>query len=175
MIEYISNISIIFFLFIVFIYGVKEKIDVFKLFVEGVFEGVKIVYNLFPTLLGLIVAVGMLKSSGIIELLSTIIAPVFNLFGIDKSLISLILVRPISGSTTIAIALDLMKEFGVDSKVGILSSCIMGATETTIYVATLYASKAKIKNIKEVIFIGLIVDLIGIICSVIAYNIGLTT
>ncbi len=172
-IEYISNISMILFIFIVFIYGLKEKKNLFELFIDGVVQGLKLVYELFPTLLALIVAVGMIKSSGILDLISKIIAPIFNIFGIDKNLISLIIVRPISGSTTTAMATNIMKEFGVDSNLGIISSCIMGATETTIYVATLYSSKVKIKNIKEVIYIGLIVDFIGIMCSIFAYNIGL--
>ena len=172
-IEYISNISMILFIFIVFIYGLKEKKNLFELFIDGVVQGLKLVYELFPTLLALIVAVGMIKSSGILDLISKIIAPIFNILGIDKNLISLILVRPISSSTTTAMATNIMKEFGVDSNLGIISSYIMGATETTIYVATLYSSKVKIKNIKEVICIGLIVDFVGIMCSVFAYNIGL--
>ena len=136
-------------------------------------QGLKLVYEFFPTLLALIVAVGMLKASGIFDLMSKIVAPIFNIFGIDNNLISLILVRPISGSTTTAMATNIMKEFGVDSNLGIISSCIMGATETTIYVATLYSAKVKIKNIKEVICIGLIADFIGIMCSIFAYNIGM--
>lgn len=172
-IEYISNIAIVFFILIIFIYGLKEKKNLFELFVEGAVQGIRLVYELFPTLLALIVAVGMFKASGILDLISRIISPIFNIFGIDENLISLILVRPISGSTTTAMATNIMKEFGVDSNLGIISSCIMGATETTIYVATLYSSKVKIKNIKEVICIGLIVDFIGIMCSVFAYNIGI--
>lgn len=172
-IEYISNTAIIIFLLVVFLYGLKEKKNIIDLFIQGAIQGLKLVYELFPTLLALIVAVGMFKSSGVLNLIGNIIAPFFSLLGIDNELISLILVRPISGSTTTAMATNIMKNFGVDSRVGIISSCIMGATETTIYVATLYSSKVKVKNITEVICIGLIVDCIGIMCSIFAYNIGL--
>ena len=172
-IEYFSNTAIIIFILITFIYGLKENKNLFNLFTEGVINGIKLVYELFPILLALIVSVEMLKASKIFDIVSNIVAPIFNIFGIDKELISLILIRPISGSTTTAMATSIMKEFGVDSKLGLISSCIMGATETTIYVATLYSSKVKIKKIKEVICIGLIVDFIGIVSSILAYNLGI--
>ena len=152
-IEYISDTAIIIFLLVTILYAVKEKKNIIGLFTEGVVQGLKLVYELFPTLLALIVAIGMFKSSGILNLIANIVAPFFEIFGIDNELISLVLVRPISGSTTTAMATNLMREFGVDSRFGIISSCIMGATETTIYVATLYSSKVKIKNISEVICI----------------------
>ena len=83
------------------------------------------------------------------------------------------MLRPISGSTTIAVATNLMERYGVDSEIGLISSCIMGATETTIYVVSIYSAKVKIKNVKEVIIIGLMADFVGIIASCIAYKIGL--
>lgn len=152
-VEYISNTAIIIFVLITILYGLKEKKNLFNLFLEGVIQGLKLVYELFPTLLALIVAIGIFKSSGILNLIGNLLMPIFNLFGIDSNLIPLILVRPISGSTTTAMATNIMRDFGVDSSLGIISSCIMGATETTIYVATLYSSKVKIKNITEVIYI----------------------
>lgn len=152
-IEYISNTAIIIFLLITLLYGLKEKKNLFSLFIQGAIQGLKLVYELFPTLLALIVAIGMFKSSGFLNFIGNLLMPIFHLFGIDENLIPLILVRPISGSTTTAMATNIMRDFGVDSKLGIISSCIMGATETTIYVATLYSSKVKVKNIKEVICI----------------------
>ena len=143
------------------------------LFIKGAIQGEKIIIELFPMLLALIVAVGMLNSSGIIKFISEIIKPIFITLNVDPNLTPLILIRPISGSTTTAIATELMKKYGVDSKIGIIASCMMGSTETTIYVASLYSTKIKIKNIKEVIIIGLIVDLIGVIMSCIAFNVGL--
>lgn len=172
LIEFISSGAIIIFLFIIMLFGLKENKNIFNLFTKGALEGIKIIYDLFPTLLALVVAVNMFKSSGIIDYFSGFLKPFFSIIGIDSELISLILVRPISGSTTTAMATNIMKEFGVDSRPGIIASCIMGATETTIYVATLYSSKVKIKNISEVICIGLIADFIGIVCSIAAFNLG---
>ena len=138
-----------------------------------VIEGEKIVIELFPTLLALIVSVGMLNASGVIDVISKWIAPILNIFNINNKLAPLILLRPISGSTTTAIATNLMKQYGVDSSIGLISSCIMGATETTIYVVSIYSSKVNIKNVKEVIIIGLIADFIGILASCMAYRLQL--
>lgn len=172
-IEYISQTAIIIFIFIVILFGIKEKKNIFNLFLQGVKEGEKIVIELFPTLLALIVAVGMLNASGVINKISSIIAPILDIFSINRELAPLIILRPISGSTTTAIATTLMGKFGVDSEIGMISSCIMGATETTIYVVSIYSSKVKIKDVKEVVIIGLVADFIGILSSCLAYRIGI--
>ena len=172
MIDFLCNTSILFFILITILYGIIERKNVLELFFKGVIEGEKIVIGLFPTLLALIVAVGMLNSSGIINFIADLISPIFNIFKIQKELFPLILTRPISGSTTTAVATELMKNYGVDSKIGLIASTIMGSTETTIYVASIYSSKIKVKNIKEVIIIGLIADFIEILMSCLAFELG---
>ncbi len=172
-ITFFSNIAILIFLFITILFGIIEKKNVLELFFEGVVEGEKIVISLFPTFLALIISVEMLNKSGIINFLSNLISPIFSLFKIEKELSPLILLRPISASTTTAVATNLMKQYGVDSKIGLIASCIMGSTETTIYVASVYSSKIKVKNIKEILTIGLIADFIGVITSCLAFKLGL--
>ena len=113
-IEYFSKTAIIFFILIIVLYGMKEKKNVFSLFLQGVIEGEKIVIELFPTLLALIVSVGMLNASGVIDVISKWIAPILNIFNINNKLAPLILLRPISGSTTTAIATNLMKQYGIN-------------------------------------------------------------
>lgn len=167
---FISEAAILIFLGIVIIFGLKEKKNLFELFVQGCYDGVKVVWGLFPTLLALLVAVGMLSSSGVINFISTILSPIFNLLHIPEELMPLVLLRPISGSTTTAVATEIMRNYGVDSNIGLIASTIMGSTETTIYVIALYTSKIKIKNVKEVLFIGLLADFIGICMSVLIYN-----
>lgn len=169
-ITFISQTAILFFLAIVVVFGLKERKNLFELFTQGCYDGVKVIWEIFPTLLGLLVSVGMLNSSGIIDYFSNLLYPVFKIFRIEKELISLILLRPISGSTTTAIATNIMSNSGVDSKIGLIASTIMGATETTIYVVALYTSRIKIKDVKEVIIIGLIADFLGICISVLIYN-----
>lgn len=172
-IEYFSNYAILTFVLITIIIGLKEKKNIFDLFIEGAEEGGKIALKLFPTLLGLMVSVSMLSNSKVLDALTNILSPIFKLIGINPELTPLIVLRPISGSTTTAIATELMTKFGPDGEIGLIASTIMGATETTIFVATLYSSSVKIKNVKEVIIIGLIGDFIGIMVSIFAYNIGI--
>ena len=172
-IEYFSNYAILIFLLIIMIVGIKEKKNIFDLFIEGAKEGGKIILKMFPTLLGLMVAVSMLSNSKVLEAISRIVSPILINIGIDSELVPLVMLRPISGSTTTAIATEIMTKYGADGKLGLIASTIMGATETTIFVATLYSSSVKIKDIKEVIIIGLIGDFIGIMSSIFAYNIGI--
>ena len=172
-IDFFSKSAILIFILIVILFGIREKKNIFSLFLNGVIEGQKMVIELFPTLLALIVAVGMLNSSGVINIISKLIAPILNFFNISEVLAPLIILRPISGSTTTAIATTIMSEYGTDSSIGLITSCIMGSTETTIYVASIYSSKVKVKDIKSVIIIGLLGDFVGILASVTAYNIGI--
>ena len=132
--EYFSNYAILIFLLIIMIVGIKEKKNLFDLFVSGANEGLKIIVKMFPTLLGLMVAVSMLSNSKVLEAISRILTPILINIGIDSEIIPLIMLRPISGSTTMAIANQIMTNYGVDSKAGLIASTIMGATETTIFV-----------------------------------------
>ena len=172
-IEYFSNYAILIFVLITIIIGLKEKQNIFELFIKGVEEGGKIAIKLFPTFLGLMVAVSMLSNSKVLEAITNILSPIFRCVGINENLIPLIALRPISGSTTMAIATELITKFGPDGEIGLIASTIVGATETTIFVIALYSSAVKIKDVKEVIIIGLIGDLIGIIISILAYNMGI--
>ena len=171
-IAFFSNTAILFFILITILFGIAERKNILDLFFKGVIEGEKIVVQLFPTFLALVIAVGMLNKSGVINLFSNIISPILKVFRIEKELAPLILIRPISASTTTTVASSLMKLHGVDSKIGLITSCIMGSTETTIYVASIYSSKIKVKDIKEVIIIGLIGDFIGILMSCAAFDLG---
>ena len=96
LINYISNIAVPFIILIIIVYGLIEKQSVFDIFLDGAKEGIEIVVKLFPTLVGLFVAIGALRSSGIINFIADIISPITNLIGIPKEIIPLALLRPIS-------------------------------------------------------------------------------
>lgn len=172
-IEFFGSSAIIFIVGFVIIYGLIEKKNVFEIFMKGVVEGEKLVIQLFPTWLGLFVAVGMLKASGIIDFLVEKSALILKSFLLYKEILPLVFLRPISGSTATAMGTEIMKNCGVDTDIGLLTSCIMGSTETTIYVVALYASKLGQKNIKPVLVIGLIADFLCILFSIVALKIGL--
>lgn len=167
MFDYISGIIIPFIIVLIVTYGIVEKQKVFDLFVEGAEEGLKLVIKLFPTLLGIFLAIGLLKESGILNLFLSCLQPIINLFNIPKEIMPLALLRPISGSASLGIATDILKQYGPDSLIGMIVSTIMGATETTIYTIAVYTSVVGIKKIRFVLIAGLIADLTGMLMAVV--------
>ena len=172
-VQFFCSSAMVFFIIFVISFAIIEKKNVFKIFQEGVVEGEKLVWNLIPTWIGLFVAVGMLRASGIMDFLSEKLYIILKNIFLFKEIIPLILLRPISGSTATAIGIEIMKNSGVDSDIGMLTSCIMGSTETTIYVVALYTAKLGQKNIKPVLIIGLIADFLCVIFSILALKLGL--
>lgn len=164
-INYISIIAIPMVIFVIVSEAAKEKLPVFNIFLKGASEGVGISLKIFPTLIGLFVAIGMLKSSGILDFIIKLISPILDLVNFPKEIVPLAILRPISGSASMAVATDIIKSSGVDSFVGILASVIMGSTETTLYTIAVYTSSVKIKNTRGILIAALAADLTGIIVS----------
>ena len=160
LINYISIIAIPFVIFLVVTYGFSEKVKVFDSFLFGCTDGIHTVIKIFPTLIALFLAVSALRNSGILDFLSSILSPILNLLKIPSEIMPLVLVRPISGSASTAVALDIMKTYGVDSIIGFISSTIMGSTETTLYTIAIYTSAVGIKNIRFVLISALIADFV---------------
>ena len=169
-INYISNLAMPLIILLVVFYGLKEKIKVFDVFLIGAKDGINMVVKIFPTLIGLFVAIGALRSSGILDLIIKIISPVLNVLHVPSEVMPLALLRPISGRASMAVATDIMKTYGVDSFIGIVSGVIMGSTETTLYTIAVYTGCVKIKNIRFVLVSALIADLFGILASVYICN-----
>lgn len=165
-VTYISNIAIPISIFIIILFGVFEKKKVFDLFLQGVKEGLQIVIKIFPTLLGLFVAIGLLRDSGVIDFCIKFLDPILIKLSIPNEIMPLAILRPISGNASIAVATDIMKQYGVDSLIGIIAGVIMGSTETTIYTIAIYTSSIKIKKTKGVLIAALIADVVGMIASV---------
>ncbi len=166
-INYLSAAAIPVVILIILFYGIKEKQKVFDCFLEGATEGVKIVVNLFPTLIGIFLAVGALRSSGILDFIIDIISPVTNLLKIPSQILPLAMLRPISGSASMGVAVDIMKQYGVDTTLGMITSVIMGSTETTFYTIAIYTACVKVKKIRFVLAAALLADLAGMISSVV--------
>ena len=164
-INYISIIAMPFTILLIIVNALKERINIFDIFLKGAKDGIEIVLKIFPTLIGLFFAVGMLKSSGIIQFIISIISPITNFLGMPNEILPLAILRPISGSTSMAVATDIIKSNGVDSFIGILASVIMGSTETTLYTIAVYTGSVKVKNTRGIIFAALAADLTGIMVS----------
>lgn len=170
-INYLSNLAIPFTILLILMYGLSEKKKVFDVFLDGAKEGMQIVIKLFPTLLGLFVAIGALRYSGILDFIIKLISPIINFINIPTEIMPLAILRPISGSASIAVGSDIMNQFGVDSKLGLIASTIMGSTETTLYTIAIYTSVVGIKKTRFVLVAALIGDVIGMLSSVIIWNI----
>ena len=170
LINYISSIAIPLIIIIIIGYGVFEKKDVFDIFLDGAKEGIEIVFKLFPTLIGIFLAVGALRNSGILDFCIKIISPITNVIGLPKEILPLAVLRPISGSASMAVAVDIMQNNGVDSIIGKIASTIMGSTETTLYTIAIYTSAVGVKKIRFVLIAALIADLVGIISSVVIWR-----
>lgn len=170
-INYISTIAVPFTVLVIVVYGLMEKNNVFDSFVEGAKDGIKIIYHIFPTLLGLFLSINVLRESGIIDAFTSFLSPVLSAFHFPSEILPLTLLRPISGSASMAVATDIMHTYGVDSFIGLVISTIMGSTETTLYTIALYTSTVGIKKTRFVLVAALLADLAGIITSVVFWQI----
>ncbi len=166
-VTYISNFIIPIIIFIIVLWGVKEKKPAFDLFIDGAKEGLEVTVKLIPTLIGIFFAIGMLRGSGVFQFISKLIEPITTIFSIPSEIIPLALIRPISGSGAIGMATDIMSKYGVDSLIGNIASVIMGSTETTLYTIAVYTSVTKAKVTKSLLIVTLLADLVGIVSAVV--------
>ena len=171
MVNYISGAAIPVVILGIVVYGLIEKKQVYDCFLDGAKEGIEIVFKMFPTLIGIFIAVGALRSSGIIDLIVKIIEPVTNIFGIPSQIMPLAILRPISGSASMAIAVDIMQNYGVDTLVGLITSTIMGSTETTFYTIAVYTSCVGIKKTRFILVAALLADFAGMVASTVIWQI----
>ena len=165
-INYISSLAIPLTMMIIILYGLKEKKKTFDVFLSGAKEGIEIVVKMLPTLLGLFLAIGLLRSSGIIDFIVDLLTPLTELIKFPSQVMPLALLRPISGSASMAVAVNIMNNYGVDTLVGMITSVIMGSTETTLYTIDIYTSCVRIKKTRGVLFAALAADIAGMVISV---------
>lgn len=169
-INYISLIAMPLVILIIIGYSFFEKNKVYDIFLEGAKEGISVVLNIFPTLVGLFVAVGALRNSGILEMIINLISPIIEIVNIPKEILPLAILRPISGSASMAVATDIMNSYGVDSRIGQIASIIMGSTETTLYTIAIYTSCINIKKTRGILIAALAGDIIGMSVSICICN-----
>lgn len=147
-------------------YGVFKKVKVYEVFVEGAKDGLKICKNIFPYLLCMLLAIKVFRESGILEYIINFIEPFTNILGIPKEVITQIFIKPLSGSGAFGIFTDNIKNFGPDSFLGVLSSVLMGSTETIFYTIALYFGAVKIKKIRHTLWTAILSEIIGVILAI---------
>lgn len=161
----ISKIIIPLFVVGIILYGHHKKVDVYNSFLAGAKEGLLTSFNIFPAIIGMIFAINIFLNSGVIDFILGWLKPIFNLLNVPLSILPMALLRPISGTASLAIMNDIFANFGPDSYIGRLASVLQGCTDTTIYVLALYFGSVKISKTKHALGVGLFADLIGIIMA----------
>lgn len=162
----ISKISIPFLLSAFPLYAALRRVRVYEEFVDGAREGFDVAIRIVPYLVAILVAIGMFRAAGGIDLLSHGLAPVMRAVGVPPDLLPLILMRPLSGSGTLGVFAELVKNFGPDSLLARTAGTIFGSTETTFYVLAVYFGAVSIKRTRHAVLAGLTADAVGIAASI---------
>ena len=169
-ISLISSFLIPLVIFYIVGYGIISREKVYDIFVDGVKEGFRIVLQIAPVLVGLMVSVGIIRNSGALDLLSGLLAPIGAYIRIPGEMIPIILVRVLSTSAANGLVFDIFREYGTDSRIGWMASIIMCCTESMFYVMSIYLAAVKIKHPRWILSGGLLATGAGVAVSLILAN-----
>ena len=147
--------------------------DYFSCFLDGAAKGAKGAFSLLPSMCALIISVNMLLGSGLADYVSKLLSPIFSKIGIPSEILPLLILRPFSGSASLAFFDSLLRKYGADSFVGILSSVIIASTDTFIYVICIYFSKTKIKKTRYLLPVCITVSLLSVFVATLVSRIFL--
>ncbi len=156
---------------LIVIFAVIKKAPVFDLFLEGAKEGITTTFSIIPALVGLVVCVSMLRSSGTIDILVSALSPFAKKVSVPPDVLPLALLRPISGSGALAVIQDIFEHWGPDTFTGRVASVMMGSTETTFYTIAVYYGSIGIKKTGITLLAALSADLTGMILSALTVSI----
>ena len=163
---YITDFMVPAILFLVITYGVLEKVKVYDEFVAGAEKGFFTVIKILPTLVGLMIGVGILRASGFLELIAGALGKITDRIGFPSQLVPVAIVRMFSSSAATGLVIDLFKEYGTDSRIGLIASVMMSCTETIFYTMSVYFLVAKVKKTRHTLTGALLATLAGIATSV---------
>lgn len=163
----ISNMILPLVILLIVAIGMGRKKDVYGLFIKGAEDGFQTVIKIMPTLIGLMVAVGVLRASGFLELLSGLISPLCKWLALPGEVVPFLLIKMFSSSAATGLALDLFKNYGTDSYIGTLVSLAMSSTETVFYTMSVYFMVVKISKTRYTLTGALIATAAGTAASVV--------
>ena len=169
-IEYVSYISIPLMIFYIVVCAWRKKVNAYDIFLDGAKEGMHIIIRIFPTMVGIFVAVNLFKVTGAMDMLISMISPLTKLLQIPAEIVPLGIMSSVSGGASIGILSDTLETYGVDSLIGNIASTILGSSETTLYVIAIYTSAVLIKNTRGVLWISLVCDLVALCSAVWIWN-----
>jgi spore maturation protein SpmA len=170
-VDAISKLSIPLLLAMFPLYAALRRVKVYEEFVDGAKEGFEVALRIIPYLVAILVAIGMFRAAGGIDLLSKALAPLMLALGFPPDLLPMVILRPLSGSGSLGVFTELVKNFGPDSVIARMAGTIFGSTETTFYVLAVYFGSVNVKRTRYAVIAGLTGDLVGVIMSVIVCRI----
>ncbi len=166
-INQISIWAIPVFLLAIPLYGALRGVKVYESFVEGAKEGFQVGVRIIPYLVAILVAVGMLRGAGAIDILAHWLDPVLQRIGMPAEILPLAIMRPLSGSGSMGLVTELVNAHGADSFISRLAATAYGGTETTFYVLAVYFGAVGIRKVRHAVFTGLFADLVSLIAAIV--------
>lgn len=164
---YMSDLIVPFLILGIVIYGISMNVDVYDTFIKGARRGFLTVIKIMPTLIGLMVAVGILRASGFLEYISGLLGRVTQYVGFPGELVPLTVVKMFSSSAATGLLLDIFREYGTDSRVGLIASISMSCTETIFYTMSVYFMTAKVTKTRYTFAGALVATFAGLAASVV--------
>ena len=150
---------------VIIIFGLVKRVPVFDCFLEGAKEGFLTLYRIAPTILGLVFAVGLLRSSGAIDVICTALSPFADAVGFPVEVVPMALLRPVSGGGSTALLISVFEDCGPDSFAGRVASVLAGSSETTFFAITMYFGSVGVKRIRHTVIAAVAADLTAMIMS----------
>ena len=148
------------------LYGLYKRVPVYEEFVEGAKEGFKVAVTIIPYLVAILFAIGMFRASGALDWLIEGTRPILALIGVPPEVIPMWIVRPLTGSGSAAIVVDMIGRYGEDSLVVKMAATMFGSTETTFYVIAVYFGAVNVKKTRHAVPAGLIADIFAMVLAV---------
>lgn len=152
---------------LVVLFGLVRRVHVFDVFMKGVKEGITLLYGIAPTIIGLVFAVDLLRSSGAIDVICGFVEPAAEVLGFPKEIVPMVLLRPVSGSGSTALLTAIYQDCGPDSFAGQVASVLAGSSETTFYAVAMYFGSIKVKKTRHTLLAALLGDFTAAVMSVI--------
>ncbi len=161
-VEWISKMLLPLAVFSVILAAIRKKTDAYGAFTGGVKESLEIICDIFPNVFALMIATGMFRASGLSELFVSLLKPLLKPLGIPSEIVPAAILRPLSGSGSLALLSDILKSHNPDSLIGIMACVIIGSTETTFYTVAVYMGAAEIRDSRYAVKSALVADFVSI-------------
>jgi len=154
----------------VVLYALYKRVDVYDAFVKGAAQGLPVLYRVLPYMAAMLICIRLLRTSGVVDALTALLTGPMKAIGFPPELLPLALLRPLSGSASMALVADLFKTYGADSRIGLTAAVMMGSSETIFYTLALYFGAVGIRETRFTIPVALLSTVLSVISSVVVCN-----